>query len=96
MNETASHPEPYIPCPVKPQHRLHPAVVVLAFGVLLGAFSLLLVAQHWPDSLLILFAIPVVVAPLFSYGRGVYLPMAALLAADALWVTSILSGNLTR
>jgi PAS domain S-box-containing protein len=93
MNEATSYTEPSIPRPVKPQHRLRPAVVVLAFGFLLGAFSLLLVAQHWPDSLLILFAIPVVLAPLFSYGRGVYLSMVALLAADAVWVTAILSNN---
>jgi PAS domain S-box-containing protein len=85
--------EPYIERPARLQRPLHPLAVVLAFGLILGVFSLLLVTQRLPDSLLILFAIPVVISPLFFYDRKVYLPMVALLAVDAIWVTSILSGN---
>jgi PAS domain S-box-containing protein len=84
---------PYIRCPIRLQRPLHPAVAVCVFGLALGLASLLLVTGRLPDSLLILFAIPVVVSPFLSYGRQVYLPMAALLAIAAVSVTSVLSSN---
>ncbi|MBN1579861.1 MAG: GAF domain-containing protein [Anaerolineae bacterium] len=68
-------------------------IVVVGFGLALGIFSLVVVSQRLPDSLLLLFATPIVLSPLFSYGRRVYLSMWILLALDAIWVTSILSSN---
>lgn len=82
---------PYIPCPIKRQRPLHPAVIVTIYALALGLFSLLMVTARLPDSLLILFVVPVVTVPLFSYNRWVYLPMEILLTGAAVWVTSILS-----
>ncbi|MBN1581098.1 MAG: PAS domain S-box protein [Anaerolineae bacterium] len=91
MDNLDKYTEFYIKCPVKPARRFHSFAIIAAYALALGGVSLMILSLHLPDSLLMLFLVPVVIAPLLGYGRSVYLPQTILLIIAAVGVTSIVS-----
>jgi PAS domain S-box-containing protein len=60
--------------------------MLTGYGVLLVLFSVLIVWLRLPDSLLYLFLIPCLLSAFFFW-RRVYVPLLAMLAVAAVWVT---------
>ncbi len=86
-------PEFYVRCPVKPGRPFNPLAVVAIYVLLLAGACLLILTMRIPDSLLVLFLVPIVIAPLLGYGRRVYLVQVVLLMLASVGVTFVVSLN---
>ena len=69
-------------------------MILSIHAIVLALLSGSIVRFDLPDSLLLILVVPCVVLAFF-YGRQVYLSMAALALVAAVWVTSLVSSNLT-